>query len=54
MKTAPMTLRVEPRVKAAAELAAKQDRRSLTNFIEVLILNHCKSHNITLPEGDSR
>eukprot|EP01038_Epipyxis_sp_PR26KG_P018675 gene18675-26409_t len=36
LKTVSMTLRVEPRVKAAAEQAAKRVRRSVTNFIEVL------------------
>jgi hypothetical protein len=37
-----MTLRVDPRIKAAAEHAADQDHRSLTSLIEVLIMNHCK------------
>lgn len=41
LKTATITLRVEPQVKTIAELAAKQDHRSLTNLVEVLILNHC-------------
>jgi hypothetical protein len=42
IKTAVMTLRVDPIVKVAAELAAAHDRRSVTNLIEVLILNHCE------------
>lgn len=46
LKTVSMTLRVEPRVKIAAELAAKRDRRSLTNFIEVLVLEYCESIGI--------
>lgn len=46
LKTVSMTLRVEPRVKKAAEVAAKRDRRSLTNFIEVLVLDHCESVGI--------
>lgn len=40
-KTAVITLRVDPKVKAAAESAAERDHRSLTSFIEVLILEHC-------------
>lgn len=48
-KTAIIQLRVPPQVKAAAELAAEQDHRSLTGFIEVLILNHCKTHDISIP-----
>lgn len=46
LKTETMTLRVAPQVKFAAELAAKRDRRSVTNFIEVLILNHCDAVGI--------
>ncbi len=45
-KTAVMTLRVDPRVKAAAEVAAERQHRSLTSFIEVLILNHCEALGI--------
>ena len=48
-KTSVMTLRVSPEVKAAAELAAERDHRSVTSLIEVLILNHCKSMNIQPP-----
>jgi hypothetical protein len=38
-----MTLRVEPRVKTAAERAAIHDRRSVTSLIEVLVLRHCEA-----------
>jgi hypothetical protein len=41
-----MSLRVSPEIKAAAELAAERDHRSVTSLIEVLILNHCKELNI--------
>jgi predicted HicB family RNase H-like nuclease len=47
-KTATLTLRVDPRVKAAAELAAQRDHRSVTNLVEVLILDHCKALNIPI------
>lgn len=47
-KTAVVTLRIEPRLKAAAEKAADHDQRSLTNFIEVLISDRCKALNIKL------
>jgi hypothetical protein len=46
LKTAIIQLRVEPRVKAAAEEAAGKDHRNLTNWIEVLILNRCKELNV--------
>lgn len=46
-KTAVMTLRVSPHVKAAAQLAAERDHRSVTSLVEVLILEHCKTLDIT-------
>lgn len=49
IKTATVTLRVDPAVKAAAELAAQHDRRSLTNLVEVLLINHCRSLNLYPP-----
>lgn len=42
VKTATLTVRLDPRIKAAAEAAAKHERRSLTSLLEVLILNHCR------------
>ena len=48
-KTTTVTLRVTPELKAAAELAADRDHRSLTGLIEVLILNHCKNESIPVP-----
>lgn len=47
-KTTTVTLRVTPEWKAAAEVAADRDHRSLTGLIEVLILNHCKSQDISV------
>lgn len=43
VKTATMTLRIDPRIKAAVEAAAQRDHRSITSLIEVLIINHCRS-----------
>ena len=51
-KTATVTLRIAPEIKAAAEAAAKRDHRSLTGFIEVLILNHCNDQNIRILSND--
>lgn len=47
-KTANFQMRLAPQLKAAAEVAAKRDHRSLTSLIEVLIINHCKNHNIPI------
>jgi hypothetical protein len=41
-------MRISPQIKAAVEVAAERDHRSVTNLIEVLILNHCKAMNIDL------
>jgi predicted HicB family RNase H-like nuclease len=52
IKTAVMTMRVSPQVKAAAEIAAQHERRSVTSLVEVLIINHCKALNIDLENSD--
>jgi hypothetical protein len=52
-KTAVVTLRIEPRLKAAAEKAAERDQRSLTNLIEVLIVERCKTLNINIDASAS-
>jgi predicted HicB family RNase H-like nuclease len=42
VKTATLTVRIDPRIKAAAEAAAAHEHRSLTNLLEILIVNHCR------------
>jgi hypothetical protein len=42
MKTAQVNLRLDPALKAAAEQAAADDMRSLTSFIEKLIVDHLR------------
>jgi predicted HicB family RNase H-like nuclease len=46
VKTAVIQVRVEPNLKAAAEKAAGLDHRSLTNWIEVLIIGRCKELDV--------
>ena len=53
LKTAVMTLRVEPEIKIAAEAAARRERRSVTSLIEVLLLDYCNRHNIRTHESRS-
>lgn len=53
-KTATVSFRFDPDVKAAAERAAAQERRSLTGLIEVLILEHCKRLRIPVGSSSSR
>lgn len=53
-KTATVTLRLEPQLKAAAEIAADRDHRSLTNLIEVLILEHCRALEIKVDAAPAK
>ena len=47
VKTATLSVRLDPVIKAAAEAAAVLERRSLTGLLEVLILNHCQTLGIS-------
>lgn len=42
----PVTLRMQASIKEAGERAAQLDHRNFTNFIENLVLQHCKSVGI--------
>lgn len=42
-KSLPVSLRLPPEVKAAAETAAKEDTRSLSSFLEKLLTEHLKA-----------
>jgi hypothetical protein len=53
-KTAVLSLRVAPPIKAAAQRAAERDHRSVASFIEVLIINHCKSNEIAVENDNSK
>jgi len=48
-KTAQVNLRLQPSLKAAAERAAADDRRSLTSLIEHLLDQHLRARGY-LPE----
>ncbi len=50
IKTATLTLRLDPKIKAAAEAAAEKDHRSLTSLLEVLIVNHCRALGLGLEQ----
>lgn len=49
-KTATLNLRIDPRIKEAARIAAQRDHRSVANLIEVLIRKHCEATGISIPE----
>ena len=52
-KTATMNLRVDPVIKEAMRIAAKQDHRSIANMVELLIREHCERVGISIPEQQS-
>jgi hypothetical protein len=41
-KSLPVSLRLPPKVKAAAEAAAKDDTRSLSSYVEKIITDHLR------------
>jgi uncharacterized protein (DUF1778 family) len=49
-KTTTLNLRIDASIKEAIKLAAEKDHRSITNFIELLVRNHCEYVGITIPE----
>lgn len=49
-KTATLNLRIDPTVKEAAKLAADRQQRSVANFIELLIREHCKQEGYPVPK----
>ena len=49
-KTSTFNLRVDPTIKEAIRIAAKQDHRSIANMIEMLIRDHCERVSISIPE----
>ena len=49
-KTATLNLRVDPDVKEAIRIAAKNEHRSIANMVEILIRDHCERVGISIPE----
>jgi len=45
-KTVSVSFRVSPEFKALLEAAAFRERRSQTNMLESLLLEHCSKHGI--------
>jgi hypothetical protein len=46
-KTAGLTLRMDSEVKLALSLAAKQERRSMSNMLEVLVRDYWHRRGVT-------
>lgn len=49
-KTSTLNVRINPSLKEALRMAAIQDHRSISNLLEKMIINHCESNGITIPE----
>ncbi|MFS2204071.1 DUF1778 domain-containing protein [Variovorax sp. Varisp36] len=45
-KTETLNLRVTPELKELIRIAAEQDRRTIANFIEVLVRQHCRAQGV--------
>ena len=48
-KTATLTFRIDPEIKEALCTAARQERRSIANMIDVMVLDYCRCHDIPVP-----
>lgn len=46
LKTEAINLRMSPTTKELLRLAARAERRTLSNMLEVLILDHCERNGI--------
>lgn len=53
-KTVGLSFRVTPTMKRKLEVAAAQERRSLTNMFEVLVDDYCRMHGISEDEVGSQ
>ena len=55
-KSAVLTVRLDPAVKATLRTAAETERRSLANMVEVAVLEYCRSHAIpeAVPRKETR
>jgi hypothetical protein len=54
VKTAQLTLRIEPALKEAAERLAAEERRSVTSLFEKLLVDLMRERGLSLPPPKSR
>lgn len=47
-KSQVVSVRVEPHIKAALQIAADREMRSLANMIEVLVVTYCRAQGYPL------
>ena len=51
-KSEVVSVRVQPRIKAALQVVAERELRSVANMIEVMVVAYCKAHGVSV-EGVS-
>lgn len=49
LKTVTTTIKLKPKVRAAWQAAALREHRTLTNMLEVLLLDWCRRHKVDVP-----
>ena len=49
-KTEVVSVRVEPRIKAALQAVAGRELRSVANMIEVMVVAYCEPHGVSVDE----
>lgn len=47
-KSEVVSVRVEPKIKAALQMAADRELRSLANMIEVMVVAYCRANNVPI------
>lgn len=47
-KSEVVSVRVEPPIKAALQVAAERERRSLANMLEVMVIAYCRGNGYPL------
>lgn len=48
VKSEAVSVRVEPHIKAALQLAAEREMRSLANMVEVMVVEYCRAQGYPL------
>ena len=48
LKTETVSVRVEPRIKAALQTAAEREMRSVANMVEVMVVAYCRAQGYPL------
>ncbi|MFG6490519.1 DUF1778 domain-containing protein [Roseateles sp. BYS78W] len=53
-KTQTLNLRVSPELKELVRVAAERDHRTIANFVEMLVREHCTRQGITAGQTPSK